>query len=1246
MSLRLPLLVLASLSISAPAKVSDPITPVFDLSSQFEVPEGMQVSLWAESPLLFNPTAMAFDSKGRLWVTEAVNYRQWSGRNAGKHFEGGDRVVVLEDTNGDGKADKSTVFAQDVDLKAPLGICVLEDRVLVSCSPNLFEYRDLDGDLVSDSRTTLLTGFGGPDHDHGLHSVVELPDGDLMFAVGNAGPHIVTGTDGVTLRSGSSYRGGGEFTADNRPGLVSDDGRVYTGGLVGRMHPDGSGLEIIAHNFRNNYEAAVDSYGDVFVSDNDDDGNQSCRTVAIVEGGNYGYFSADGSRFWGADKRPDQETQSAHWHQEDPGVMPMGTVNGGGGPTGVAVYEGRLFPELFGTVLDADAGRSLVFTHEPKVVGAALALEAGVLIEPAYDVTGDRGHWFRPSDVAVAPDGSIFVADWFDPGVGGHQAGDSKAYGRILRIHASPESDAERDGEVGGSPAPRKVLDAGVALAMWDLAKAPGTKQRFKMFFIHSELSERCRIAAYRAWTRAHGFDIEAALAFRHDPSPFVRARVAASLRMAPADQADQAKSLWLTFALAGPLDDRVYLESLGLGAEGRESELFAELLIYDLPPATILPLVWRLHPEQALPWLVAFANDGRHKQQQRQMATDAIAFMTSQKAAESMLVLALSGPEDLRDVASYWVRHRRENDWRDFDLGSSLAGDFDKAELALESDVIRDSSLTQIDLDVASAEVVWLVVDDAGNGNTCDWANWLDLRFVTEDGELPVTGQPWILAESGWGSVKRDQDCSGGTLNVGDTIYRNGIGTHAPSRIAIAVPAGATRLVGLCAADNDGTSQGDATSLQFQVFTESGRDAVAIAARRDAALAGDEAAVLELLEGTEGALFLLQSAKAGRLPDAISDFVGPLLRKHSDLAVRALASEVYAPPADAATFPPLDELAAITGDKFRGQELYRGRAACFACHAYEGLGGSIGPELSVIGDKFGRRGLMDALVAPSASIAFGYDSWVFTMKDGRHLTGAILADGDRIVLRDSTGARQVFDATEVETRIHQDTSAMPPADTMGLSAQDLADLVSFLAAPKEAAPVFGDAVKLFNGTDLEGWKVHLPAGSDPSKVWSFKDEVLRCEGQPIGYIYTEQQYTDFEIELDWRGDPATGPGNSGVLLRVQEPHKVWPKSIEAQLQSGSAGDIWNIDQFPLVVDAARTSGRHTVKLQPSNERPLGEWNHYRIRVHGAEVTLEVNGELQNTARWAARIPGAIALQSEGAVIEFRNAILRPILNP
>lgn len=186
--------------------------------------------------------------------------------------------------------------------------------------------------------------------------------------------------------------------------------------------------------------------------------------------------------------------------------------------------------------------------------------------------------------------------------------------------------------------------------------------------------------------------------------------------------------------------------------------------------------------------------------------------------------------------------------------------------------------------------------------------------------------------------------------------------------------------------------------------------------------------------------------------------------------------------------------------------------------------------------------------------------------------------------------------------------------------------------------------MQLFNGRDLTGWKPYLPeAGEDPARVWSVRDGVLQCAGNPVGYLATTALYTSFELELEWRFDPAKGEGNSGVLLRVQEPDKVWPTSVEAQLHSRNAGDIWNIGDFPMKADPARTQGRRTEKAHPTNEKPLGEWNSYRIVLDGGALSLWVNGTLQNSATDVAVKPGRIALQSEGAYIEFRNIRIRVI---
>ena len=113
--------------------------------------------------------------------------------------------------------------------------------------------------------------------------------------------------------------------------------------------------------------------------------------------------------------------------------------------------------------------------------------------------------------------------------------------------------------------------------------------------------------------------------------------------------------------------------------------------------------------------------------------------------------------------------------------------------------------------------------------------------------------------------------------------------------------------------------------------------------------------------------------------------------------------------------------------------------------------------------------------------------------------------------------------------------------------------------------------------------------------------------------------------------------------MRMVGKDNVWPNSIEAQLHSRNAGDIWNIGDFEMTTDAKRTQGRRTIKAADTNEKPLGEWNRYRILMNGTDLVLEVNGLVQNVASDCKVVAGPICLQSEGAWIEFRKVELREI---
>lgn len=205
----------------------------------------------------------------------------------------------------------------------------------------------------------------------------------------------------------------------------------------------------------------------------------------------------------------------------------------------------------------------------------------------------------------------------------------------------------------------------------------------------------------------------------------------------------------------------------------------------------------------------------------------------------------------------------------------------------------------------------------------------------------------------------------------------------------------------------------------------------------------------------------------------------------------------------------------------------------------------------------------------------------------------------------------------------------------------------------------------LFNGKDLTFWTTFLSAkDAKPEDTWSVKDGVLVCVGKPAGYVITKEEFANYTLKLQWRFPVGSKGGNSGVLLHVQPPEKIWPKSVEAQLQTGRAGDFWLIDA-KLDIDPARRDpnvGRHFIRIgeswskdegkdakgrdkmklnAKSFEKPIGEWNQYEIVCTGGDVTLKVNGVLVNEGKNGELSKGRIALQSEGAEIHYRNIEIR-----
>lgn len=678
------------------------------------VPDDLEVTLWAETPMLYNPTNMDVDAKGRIWITEAVNYRNYNNDSTQFfHHPKGDRVMILEDTNHDGKADKSTVFVEDEDLLSPVGIAVIGNKVIVSCSPNLIVYTDENGDDKPDKKEILLTGFGGKDHDHSLHAVYAGPDGNWYFNTGNAGPHIVKDKAGFTLRSGSIYQGGSPYNNSNHGNMKSDDGKVWVGGLALRIKPDGSGLKVMAHNFRNSYEVIPDSYGNLWQNDNDDQ-VVTCRTTWLMEGGNAGYFSSDGTRYWQADQRPGQDIFNAHWHQDDPGTMPAGDRTGAGAPTGIVMNESDVLGKQYlGMLLSADAGRNTIFSYHPvlKQSGFDLGNRTNLITSLAEDnaayvwndsvQNNDTDKWFRPSDVTIGTDGAMYVADWYDPVVGGHQMKDTKGYGRIYRItkknkkltapqidlntmegqllaFKSPAINVRNQGfekiKLQGDavvPAVKTLLNDPnpfiAARAVWLLAQL-GEKGKEATENILNNPDPQLRATAYKALRAVVPDILPYAIKMATDSSAFVRREVAVSLTDLPYQKT---KDILLELIKRYDGEDRWYLETLGSALRGHESDIYTDIknIFAKDQSATawnkqMAALAWRLHPPEAVNDLSARANDSLLSPNGRQAALTALAFINRAAAANAMVALSKSTMKDVAEEAAYWLSFRQSNDW------------------------------------------------------------------------------------------------------------------------------------------------------------------------------------------------------------------------------------------------------------------------------------------------------------------------------------------------------------------------------------------------------------------------------------------------------------------------------------------------------------------------------------------------------------------------------------------------------
>ena len=230
---------------------------------------------------------------------------------------------------------------------------------------------------------------------------------------------------------------------------------------------------------------------------------------------------------------------------------------------------------------------------------------------------------------------------------------------------------------------------------------------------------------------------------------------------------------------------------------------------------------------------------------------------------------------------------------------------------------------------------------------------------------------------------------------------------------------------------------------------------------------------------------------------------------------------------------------------------------------------------------------------------------------------------------------------------------------TLGIACSVTLFSLQASAAPKQLSKATGKSNSLFNGKDLTGWHVDVPAKDKKPKLkatFIVRDGKLVSLGQPRGHLITDAKHKNYRLEVEYRF--AGKPGNCGVLVHASKPRALYgmfPKSLEVQMNHKHAGDFWCIVEDITVPNMVKRRGpkekwgitegkaRRILNLTDGSEKPVGKWNTMVIECVGDEVKVWVNGDLVNHGSKCTAKEGQIALQAEGSEVEFRKLLLTPI---
>ena len=959
---------------------------------EFQLADGVQIELFAENPLIGKPVQISFDERGRMWVVCSSSYPQ-----ASPNALPDDRIYVLEDTNRDGVADTSTLFADG--LTIPCGAEPANGGCYVAASTELLFLKDTDGDGTADARRIVLSGFGTDDTHHLIHSLRHEPGGRLCF------------NQSLFIRT----------NVETPQGTVRAE-RAH----VWQFDPRDGSLGTVSHGWINPWSRAVDAHGNYFTDDN-----------------------AGRGIMW-------TFRDSVHDLGSAPRMAPAAGPEGSPKLCGLEVLDGEHFPESWQGHMIAGSHTGLALLHYDVTDRGA-----GFGATQLPDLVRSQDKSFRPVDVRLGPDGALYLADWTNPIINHGEVDfrDPRrdlVHGRIWRVSMKDRPAAGWQPLNGlsvpqlcdelASPNPwaryhsrRLLMEQGAAVLPtvreW-ASRHPDEMAGLEALWVCESVNQwdealldrnlragdgRIRAAATRVLSRSlagRPANVERLFALAKDEHPRVRLEAARGLAHVPSAESAAAVLAMLEMPVDADLDYALWLSirelapawvkaitSSGWSPEGREQQLAFGLGAieprYAANALTFLLEERTLARDGSGPWLALIGRAGDSQAVNRLYAQ----------------LLASAIPTTLPSAAS-------ANDTAN--SGTAASG-FDEVAFPAVLDALAEAARLR---GVRPGDLRGELRRFLSTGTEQTRLAAVKLAGAWREGEL---GDSLVTLAAGADTSEPLRSAAF------DSLLACGGGSGLPELATLTAPekpANLRRRAAFTLASCD-PAAGDPAVLSLL---------------RDTSAAESPELWRELLRYAGVVGRLREFITAHELPaDVLAEGFRQMQSANiGDAELRRLLATKSGNPPPAYGWGDYHQLATRAmqqGDAARGELVYRREAmGCVGCHAIKGVGGKVGPDLGTIGASAPLDYIVESLLTPGAAVKEGYTAVLVVTDDGRQHLGLPVSETEtELVLRDAKGQEIRLAKTAIEERTSAG-SMMPSGLTDTLPPGDLLDLIRFCA--------------------------------------------------------------------------------------------------------------------------------------------------------------------------------------------------------